>query len=97
VAARVTLDRLLELTLAPLDESATFTADDMRRRAREAGSCALWNERAAVLVELDKLAREFDAAGKPNTAKKIRECAATINARLIEPAPGAPFEGERPK
>jgi hypothetical protein len=93
-AARMTsLEALIRLSVRPPVEDPCSAAE-ARRYALEAASTALWNERAAVLGELDKLAREFEAAGKPNTAKKIRECAARINARLVEPAAG--FQGSRP-
>jgi hypothetical protein len=61
---------------------------------RECAEIGLFNERAAVLRELDLLAREFDAAGKPNTARKVRQTAEKINARLRNPSPPAPFAGQ---
>lgn len=51
---------------------------------RECAQIGIYNERAAVMIELDKLAREFDAAGRPKTAAKVRETAARIDARLRE-------------
>jgi hypothetical protein len=48
----------------------------------ECATVGIYNERAAVLRELDLLAREFDAAGKPNTARRVREVAAKIDLRL---------------
>jgi hypothetical protein len=57
-------------------------AQTMEQYGRECAAIGLFNERAAVLRELDLLAREFDAAGKPNTARRVREVAAKIDLRL---------------
>jgi hypothetical protein len=84
------LEALIRLSVRPVEDPCS--AAEAHRYALEAASTALWNERAAVLAELDKLAREFEAAGKPNTVAKIRECAARINARIPAAAP-APFAG----
>jgi hypothetical protein len=59
----------------------------------ECATVGLFNERAAVLRELDLLAREFDAAGRPNTARRVRQTAEKIDARLRESSPPAPFTG----
>jgi hypothetical protein len=76
------LEALIRLSVRPVEDPCS--AAEAHRYALEAASTALWNERASVLAELDKLAREFEAAGKPNTVTKIRECAARINARFVE-------------
>jgi hypothetical protein len=60
---------------------------------RQCAAIGLFNERAAVLRELDLLAREFDAAGRPNTARRVRQTAEKIDARLRESSPPAPFTG----
>jgi DNA-binding IclR family transcriptional regulator len=54
----------------------------MEQYGLECAAVGIFNERAAVLRELDLLAREFDAAGKPNTARRVREVAAKIDSRL---------------
>jgi hypothetical protein len=53
------------------------------------------NLRAHVLNELDKLAREFEAAGRPNTVRAIRETAARIAAALQEASAPGTFQGPR--
>lgn len=67
-------------------------AQSIEDYGRECALIGLFNERAAVITELDALARSFDAAGKPNTAKKVRETMEAIDARFREHVPAA-FDG----
>lgn len=55
--------------------------DALVHYGQECALVGIFNERAAVMIELDYLAREFDTAGKPNTARRVRETAAKIDAR----------------
>jgi SpoVK/Ycf46/Vps4 family AAA+-type ATPase len=88
------LDALLRLSIPPIRGDGPFTGEEVRALCREAASLALFNERAAVLNELDKLARRFEAGGKPNTARAVRETMQAIDARLVQPSSGG-FSGSR--
>jgi hypothetical protein len=68
-------------------------AQTMEQYGLECATVGIFDERAAVLRELDLLAREFDAAGRPNTARRVRQTAEKIDARLRESSPPAPFAG----
>lgn len=85
-----------ELTLhvpsPPTAPSAGASSAEIERFGRECIAIGIYNERAAVLTELDALARFFEGTGKPNTARKIRDMMDAIDARLRENAP-APFAG----
>jgi hypothetical protein len=76
-----TLDSILLHSLPKIEERE-HSPDELRRYGRECAEIGLFNERAAVLSELDKLAREFDAAGRPKSAKLVRQTMEKINARL---------------
>lgn len=78
-------------SLPPPPEGAELPA--VLQYGRECALVGLFNERAAVLVELDKLAREFEAAGRANTARRVREAAKRIDLRLREDEPGT-FQGQ---
>lgn len=77
-----TLESILRHSLPAVDQDRTYSACELQRHGLEFAQLAVFNDRAAVLRELDKLEREFAAAGKPNTAKRIRELADAIAARF---------------
>jgi hypothetical protein len=82
VGAVDTLDAIIQASLPELKEPGPFTAGEVRKLCEQAAMLGISNERAAVHLELDKLARRFDEEGRPNTARAIREAAQRIAARL---------------
>lgn len=87
------LDDLLRLSMAKLPD--TMTAAEARSYGRQCAELAIAHHSAHVLSELDKLSREFEAAGRPNTVRAIREAAARIAAALQEASAPGSFEGPR--
>jgi hypothetical protein len=55
-----------------------MTEQDVRRYGLQCALVALANRGAKVQTALDHLAREFAAAGRENTAKRVRETAKAL-------------------
>jgi hypothetical protein len=89
------LDDLLRLSLPTISDDAMITGKEAKQRAKDCAELAIAHLRAHVLNELDKLAREFEAAGRPNTVRAIRETAARIAAALQEASAPGTFQGPR--
>jgi hypothetical protein len=85
------LDKLLRLSMPALPE--TMTAAEAQRYGRECAELAIAHHSAHVAIELDRLAREFEAAGKPNTVRAIRETSARIAAALQQASAPGSFAG----
>jgi hypothetical protein len=61
----------------------SFTEEEVRRYGAECAKVMVANDRAAVHVALDHLAREFVQADRPNIAKRVHETAKALAERHL--------------